>query len=261
MFDSGVGGVSVLRAVRDALPSEDIFYVADSGHAPYGDRTPEFIQQRAFAIVEFLIEQGAKTIVVACNTATAAAAAPLRERLTLPIVAMEPAVKSAATTTRTGVVGVLATTRTLASASFARLVDRYAAGAQVLIQPCPGLVEQVERGALETDDTRALVERFVAPLLAKGADTLVLGCTHYPFLRRLIEDAAGPGVSLFDPAEAVAREVKRRLTTASLLAPEGHAGQERFWTSGPPDQVEGVIRQLWRKDVRVERLPSPTVRT
>ena len=256
VFDSGVGGLSVLRAIRHELPSEDVIYIADSGNAPYGDRPREFIEQRSIAIVEFLCDRGVKAVVVACNTATGVAVRTLRGRFTFPIVAMEPAVKPAATTTRTGVVGVLATTRTLSSANFLKLVDEHGARAQMLIQPCPGLVEQVERGELESTKTRSLLEGYVQPLLAKGADTLVLGCTHYAFLRTLIQDIAGPNVSLIDPATPVARELKRRLDATGLAADARGTGTETFWASGPAEAAERVIRQLWGPGAAVQALPN-----
>jgi glutamate racemase len=256
MFDSGVGGLSVLRAVRAELPAEDVVYVADSGYAPYGDRSRHDVEERAVAVAGFLLGQAAKAIVIACNTATGAAAETLRERFAVPIVAMEPAVKPAAARTRSGVVGVLATAQTLSSARFLKLVDRHTAGARVLLQPCPGLVEQVERGELTGAATRDLVERYVRPLLQQGADTLVLGCTHYPLLRPLVEEAAGAGVEVIDPAVAVARELRRRLAASGLLRDEGRPGTETFWSSGDPATVERVVEQLWRADARVAALPE-----
>jgi len=256
VFDSGVGGLSVLRAIRQELPAENVIYVADSGNAPYGDRPREFIEQRSIAIVEFLCDRGVKAVVVACNTATGVAVRALRSRFTFPIVAMEPAVKPAVTTTRTGVVGVLATMRTLSSANFLKLVDEHGARAQMLIQPCPGLVEQVERGELEGAKTRTLLEGYVQPLLAKGADTLVLGCTHYAFLQPLIQDIAGPNVSLIDPAAPAARALTRRLEAARLLSDARGERTEAFWASGPAAAAASVIRQLWNPDADVQSLPN-----
>jgi glutamate racemase len=256
VFDSGVGGLTVLRAIRAELAGEDVVYVADSGHAPYGDRSREFIEERSLRIVDFLRARGAKAVVVACNTATGAAVQTLRARFPCPIVAMEPAVKPAATSTRTGVVGVLATTRTLSSANFLRLVDEHGARVRVLIQPCPGLVEQVERGELDTERTRELLDRYLARLIAEQADTLVLGCTHYAFLRPLIEEMAGPGVTLIDPAVPVARELKRRLDVAGLLSPRTDGGHATFWTSGPLEPTRGVIARLWGGDPVVQTMPA-----
>jgi glutamate racemase len=256
VFDSGVGGLSVLRAIRYVLPAENLLYVADSGFAPYGDRPDEFIRQRAAGIVEFCAGAGAKAIVVACNTATAVAIAMLRARFTLPIVAIEPAVKPAAAMTRSGVIGVLATRQTLASASFARLVETCGAGMQILLQPCPGLVELVEAGELAGPRTAVLVGRYVTPLVARGADTLVLGCTHYPFLGPVIRAAAGPGVTLLDPAMAVAKELQRRLAADDLVSRSGSPGGKQFWTSGAPNQVQPVVSRLWGQEVEILALPA-----
>ncbi|HXH25809.1 MAG TPA: aspartate/glutamate racemase family protein, partial [Vicinamibacterales bacterium] len=161
-----------------------------------------------------------------------------------PIIGIEPAVKPAANMTRTGVVGVLATSQTIASARFARLIETWGRDVTVVAQACPGLVEQVERGELSSDVTRALVAAYVRPLVERGADTLVLGCTHYPFLAETIATVAGPDVTILDPAAAVAREVRRRLAEAALLAPAGHAGETTFWTTGPPAPLQAVARAL-----------------
>jgi len=256
VFDSGVGGLSVLREIRRELPSEDLIYVADSGYAPYGDRPAEYVQARAVAMVEFLERQGAKAVVVACNTATGIAIDALRAQFGLPIIAIEPAVKPAVAHTRSGVVGVLATTQTLSSQKFSTLVKTHAGDVQVLSQPCPGLVEQVEAGEISSQATRSLVDRYVQPLVEKGADTIVLGCTHYPFLSAVIQDVAGRGVMVIDPAVAVARELRRRLQAHGVLSPEMRQGTEQFWTTGPTDQVRPVIAQLWANDVDVHPVPS-----
>jgi len=255
VFDSGVGGLSVLREIRTALPEENLLYVADSGAAPYGDRPGEFIKERAETIVEFFIGERVKAVVVACNTATAVAIQALRSRFTIAMVAIEPAVKPAAAISRSGVIGVLATSQTLASERFARLVEKYGRGVRILLQPCPGLVEQVEKGELDGPGTKELVAGHVRPLLNQGADTIVLGCTHYPFLLPIIRAIAGPTVSVIDPAVAVARELRRRLKTSELLSPAGNPGSERFWTSGAPDQVGPVVAQLWGRNVDVHPLP------
>jgi glutamate racemase len=251
-----VGGLSVLREIRRELPHEDLLYVADSGHAPYGDKSMDAIEARSVAITEFLIGQGAKAVVVACNTATGAAARLLRTRYSVPIVAMEPAVKPAVEGTRSGVVGVLATRQTLASHNFSLLLERVGGGAEVLLQPCPGLVERVEAGDLDGEHTRALLAGYLAPLLERGADAVVLGCTHYPHLSPLIGELAGPGVAILDSGIAVARQVRRRLETAQLLAPAGKPGSDRFWTSGPSEGTHGLMSRLWQTQVRLERLPE-----
>jgi glutamate racemase len=252
VFDSGVGGL-VLRHIRGQLPRQRLLYVADSGHVPYGDKTPDYIRERSLALTRFLLSEGAAAVVIACNTATAAAAATLRERFEVPIIGMEPAVKPAVTATRSGVVGVLATVGTLESARFAALLEQYAGDVEIVTQACPGLVEQVEAGELDSPTTRGLVERFVQPLLARGADTIVLGCTHYPFVKPLIASAAGPAVTLVDTGEAVARQVVRRLPSC-LAAAADAVPDERFWTSGELRSARRIVGQLWGRPVTVGAL-------
>ncbi|MBI3897777.1 MAG: glutamate racemase [Gammaproteobacteria bacterium] len=254
VFDSGVGGLSVLREIRRELPQEDVLYVADSAHAPYGDKSNAFIEQRSIAISEFLLAHNAKAIVVACNTATSAAIAALRARFTVPIVGMEPAIKPAVAKTSSGIVGVLATVGTASSEKFSGLLARFNQHAQILVQPCSGLVEQVEIGELATAKTRALLQRYVAPLLARGADTMVLGCTHYPFLAPLLREIVGADIAILDPSSAVAREVRRRLQLSDLLSADVANGGERFWTSGSVATANRVIAQLWGSSVDVSPL-------
>ena len=234
----------MLQEIQRQLPAEDLIYVADSAYAPYGDKPVKDIQERAFLIVQFLLAQQVKAIVVACNTATGVAVEALRARWPVPFVAIEPAVKPAAAATRTGIVGVLATRQTIASPRFARLAETWANGARIVAQPCPGLVEQIERGELATEPTRHLVASFVRPLVEQGADTLVLGCTHFPFVEPLIAAAAGPGVTLINPAAAVARELRRRLAEIQLLAPADRTGTTRFRTSGVPEQLSAMLGML-----------------
>lgn len=256
VFDSGVGGLSVLRHIRELLPNERLVYVADSGHVPYGDKSPAYIAERSHAITRFLIEQGAEAIVIACNTATAAAAASLRREFSLPIIAMEPAVKPAVAATRDGVVGILATIGTLESARFAALLERYAGEVEIVTQGCPGLVEQVERGDLSGAETRALIERYVSPLRARGADTLILGCTHYPFLAPLIREVAGNDIALVDTGKAVARQLQRRLQTELPTRVPDSPGSVQFWSSGDAQMAARIISTLWGEPVTVQCLPQ-----
>ncbi len=280
VFDSGVGGLSVLRAIRSALPDEDLVYVADSGMAPWGDRDAAFIVARSTALLETLRAQGAKAVVVACNTATVVAVEHLRARSPIPIIAIEPAIKPAVQRTRSGVVGVLGTQRTIQSRSVARLCEQHGGSARILLQACPGLVERVERGLLHDDETRALLAGFVRPLLDAGADTLVLGCTHYPFLSGLLREIAGPQVAIVDPAQAVARQLIRRLGLeqthdTSLAMPDRPCmsertstqhppgadrvtGHERFLTSAPIEEARRVMSALWggTVDIDIDSLPD-----
>nr|WP_246237763.1 glutamate racemase [Caldichromatium japonicum] len=245
VFDSGVGGLTVLREIRRLLPAEDLLYVADSAYAPYGDKPSAVIAARALAITEFLLGQGAKAIVVACNTATGAAVQLLRAHYPIPVIAMEPAIKPAVERTRSGVIGVLATRRTLESPNLAQLVERFAGQSKILLQPCPGLVERIESGDLDGPATCALLEDYLEPLLAHCADTLVLGCTHYPLLRPVIQALAGPQILILDSGAAVARQVQRRLSESGILAPAGRVGRELFWTSANPGQVRPLIAWIW----------------
>jgi glutamate racemase len=255
VFDSGVGGLSVLRAIRAALPHERLVYVADSGHAPYGDQSEAHITQRTLTVGHWLAAQGVKALTIACNTATVVAAKTLREQTHLPVVAIEPAIKPAVAMTRTGVVGVLATRQTVQSAAVARLVEMYGADKRIVLQACPGWVEQVERADLHSAETEALLRQFIAPLLAEGADTLVLGCTHYPFLRDSLQRVAGNAVTLLDPAEAVARELGRRLSEQDRLADATTPGPVHFLTSGDVAQAQMVMSHLWGEPLTVLSLP------
>ncbi|WP_198014593.1 glutamate racemase [Methylobacter marinus] len=249
VFDSGIGGVSVLKHIRQLLPHEDLIYSADSRHAPFGNKSPEFIRERSHALTRFLIGQGTKAIVVACNTATAGAITSLREHFSLPIIGMEPAVKPAAAASKSGVIGVLATIGTLKSSQFVALLESYGRNVQVVTQACHGLVECVERGEFDSDATRALIARYLQPLLAAGADTIVLGCTHYPFLRQAIVRQLPPAITLIDTGEAVARQVQKRLQEAGLLNDAAREPKNSFWINRATDaefeQTLKVIAMLW----------------
>ncbi|HXR00495.1 MAG TPA: glutamate racemase [Pseudomonas sp.] len=256
VFDSGVGGLSVLGEINRLLPNESLLYVADCGHIPYGEKTPEFIRQRCAVIAQFFHDQGAKALVLACNTATVAGVADLRERYPdWPIVGMEPAVKPAAAATRSGVVGVLATTGTLQSAKFAALLDRFAGDLQVITQPCPGLVELIETGDLVSPAIRHLLQGYVEPLLAAGCDTIILGCTHYPFLKPLLREMIPASISLIDTGAAVARQLQRLLSHKELLA-NGPRVSAQFWTSGDPENFRNILPLLWKKSDSVRSFVS-----
>ncbi|MDD3762651.1 MAG: glutamate racemase [Nevskiales bacterium] len=244
IFDSGVGGISVLRELRRELPNESFIYYADSGHCPYGGKARAEILERAHAITDFLLGRGAKMIVVACNTATIAAVEALRATYPIPFVGMEPAIKPAVAMTRSGTVGVLATGAALAGEKFLRLLAEHAGPVRVITQPCPGLVEQVEQGALDTERSRMLLRRYVEPLLAERADVIVLGCTHYPFLRGLLSEIAGDGVALVDTGAAVARQARRVLEREGLLSDSAAPGKVEWHTSGEPGPFQALCERL-----------------
>ncbi len=245
VFDSGVGGLSVLRALRAELPHEDVIYLADQEHVPYGPRSLDEVRTFAGEITRFLIARGAKLVAVACNTASAAALHWLRECYPdTPFVGMEPAVKPAAETTRSGAVGVLATPATFQGELYASVVERFAGGVTVLQATCPGLVDQVEAGELDSLRTRRILEQALEPMLKQGVDTLVMGCTHFPFVIPAIQRIAGAGVRVIDPAPAVARQAGRLLEARGLLNPSGVPGKTEFYTSGERSRLEALLPPL-----------------
>jgi len=254
LFDSGVGGLSVWREVIAMLPGEDTIYVADQAHCPYGERSPQEIRTLSEAISRFLLEQGAKLIVVACNTASTAALSHLREQFFVPFVGMEPAVKPAAERTSIGKVGVMATPTTLAGEPFARLLDRFAHGVEVVQSICPGLVHLVEEGDLDGPAMETRVSGYLQPLRDEGVDVLVLACTHYPFLRPVIERVMGPGVEIIDPAPAVAQQVRRVLGKEGLLNARQIGGQHLIFTSGDVQAFRGMVRRLVGRSGSVGRV-------
>lgn len=255
IFDSGVGGLSVLRAIRTQMPEESVLYFGDQGHIPYGPRPMEQIRDFSQAITNFLLEHDAKIIVVACNTASAAALKYLRENFpSIQFVGMEPAVKPAAETTQTGKVGVLATPATFQGALYASVVERFANGVELFQNTCNGLVQQIEQGNLNGDETRRILEGALHPMLEKNIDTVVLGCTHYPFVIPLIQEVVGEKVRVIDPAPAVAKQVKRRLEAVGLENESSGIGKVKFYTSGDPEELKSLLPVLLGEVGEVEKV-------
>lgn len=251
IFDSGVGGLSVYQAIRKHLPNENIIYYADSAYAPYGRLTKPKLHQRCQHIAEFFLKHDVKAMVIACNTATAIMADWLRAEYDIPIIALEPAIKPAATLTRTGHIGVFATENTLNSARYQRLVAEFARDQSIHQVACHGFVEQVEKGELDSPETLKLVKQYLAPLLEHRVDTLVLGCTHYPFLARAIKKVAGAApLTLLDTADAVSLQLTRVLAINSLFNNQPH-DQDHFFSSAPAEKAEPVFIKLLSKKVRV----------
>lgn len=253
ILDSGFGGLSVARAVRARLPHEDLIFAADCAYAPYGDRDDAYIIDRLEAVISFLLEKEVKAVVFACNTATAVGIRYFRERLAMPIIGIEPAVFPAVRHTRAGTIGVIATSRTISSAKYARVRERALDWAdasrpmpiRVIDMPCPGLMECVERGDFTSPALHALLTEYIDPIAAASADEIVLGCTHYPFLAEAIR-AHAPKSHLIDPAPAVAEQLERRLGYLDLLAPEKeNPPQEHFHATGANEDREKVLRRLW----------------
>jgi len=255
IYDSGVGGLTVLRAVRELLPHEDLLYFADQAKVPYGNRPLEEVRALAEGVTRYLMERGAKLIVVACNTASAAALKHLRALYPdFPFVGMEPAVKPAAEQTLSGKVGVLATPSTFQGEMYASVVERFAKDVQVFQATCPGMVRQIEKGYLSTPKTRMILEEALKPMLKEGADTLVMGCTHFPFVIPLIREIAGEDVRVIDPAPAVARQVKRVLEAGGLLRASDSVGKTVFLTSAEAGKLEALLPKLLGMDSAVRRL-------
>jgi glutamate racemase len=253
IFDSGIGGLSVAREIRRELPSEHLLYLSDSAFVPYGDRGVDEVRARTLAGGRWLQARGAKVLVVACNTASGAALELLRERLSIPVVGLEPAVKPAVVLSRNGRVGVMATVGTLRSERYARLVAAYANGSQVIAAPCPGLADLIEDGHLDDDVLRARMPEWTAPLKQAGVDTVVLGCTHYPFVQEQIAAALGPGVRIIDSGPAIARQTARVLRERHALEPAG-SGSLRLLTTGDPVEVGAVATRIWGSPLPAEHV-------
>ena len=258
VFDSGVGGLSVLKELRAMLPDESFIYVADSGHAPYGDRHPEFVEARAREVARFLCQRHAKALVIACNTASVLAVRRLRDSLSIPIVAMEPAIKPAAKLTTSKVILVLATTATIRSESVAQLCRAYGAGVRIILQACPGLSDQVERGEFHSEATHRLLEQYVLPGIAEGADAIVLGCTHYSFLKSEIAAIAGPFVTIVEPSTAIARQLAR-VVPATMPALAQCEPNTTYFTSGPLAPMSAFLEFIGEPFEQVHGLPISEV--
>ncbi len=261
VFDSGIGGLSVLKDIHKLLPHEDLIYVGDSAHAPYGDRSARYVRDRSQAIADFLLDQGVKAIVIACNTATAEAAGQLRETMDVPVIGLEPAVKPAAKLSKSGVIGVLATQRTIDSERLLGLTERYAKNKKVLAQACPGLVEHVEACDLNSKAVNQLLRKYIAPLLEEGVDALILGCTHYPFLLPAIRKITGKEIQILETGRPVAEQLKRILKENHLqkiLIDSAQNSQYKsrltFYNSSKDKQHHLSMQKLWQES-STEQVP------
>ncbi|MCC6567815.1 MAG: glutamate racemase [Anaerolineales bacterium] len=265
IFDSGIGGLSVLRAIRGLMPDESVVYFGDQIHIPYGPRPMEQIGRFSEVITNFLLQQQAKIVVVACNTASAAALKDLRIKFPeMQFVGMEPAVKPAAERTQTGRVGVLATPATFQGALYASVVERFANGVELFQDTCAGLVQQIEQGNLDGRETRQILENALQPMLEKNIDTVVLGCTHYPFVIPVIEQIVGENVRVIDPAPAVAKQTKRLLEAGGLVNPASAGEKIRLFTSGNVKALQSLLPALlgesavvnnveWVEEIRIQQ--------
>lgn len=260
VFDSGVGGLSVLRALRKHLPAAHLMYVADSAYAPYGERSDAEIIARTDKISSFLRASGAQLLVVACNTATAAAVQHLREaHPSWPIVGVEPGLKPATQITRNGRIGVMATSGTLRSEKFQRLMAQHGSDVFVHLQACPGLAHAIERGDLQSPELQTLIDRYCAALTEQGVDTVVLGCTHYPFVLTQLQAALGPNVRIIDTAEPVARRTVKLvddLANEQAAAPASSCKTD-LWTTGNPAELAAIAHSWLDFECATHALPAP----
>ena len=254
IFDTGVGGLSVLKEIRTQLPDESIFYLADSGNCPYGSKKPDEAAALSRKNIAFLLEQGCKCIVIACNTVTAVAIDTFRQTYLVPFVGMEPAIKPAALMTKSKRVGILATENTFKGKLFKQTCEKFASGIEVFVQPGHGLVELVEQGDLHSRQTKALLESYIGPMMAQGADTLVLGCTHYPFLIHAIREIVQDRLTIIDPSAAVARQTRRVLETENLLASGRAAPCFSFFTTADTPVTRQFLSQAMDQPCGIEQI-------
>ena len=242
IFDSGIGGLTVLQEIVRQNHQQSFVYIADSAFTPYGDKSVEVITNRCDLIVQKLIDEGADIIVVACNTATALAVDSLRNKYSLPIVAMEPAIKPAVKRSRQKTVGILATTRTLSSERYAQLLEKFTQTTDVYEQACTGLVEKVEQMQLEDQQTSALLIQYLKPLIEKNIDTIVLGCTHYPLLKEQIQTICGEQIHIIDTASAVTQEVNRKISENNI---DDSKSCQTFYTTGDIEHFQKQLNKYW----------------
>ena len=263
VFDSGLGGLSVLKEIHQLLPHENLIYVGDSVHAPYGDKSSNYVRERSQKITDFLLNQGTKAIVIACNTATAESADLLRANIDVPVIGLEPAIKPATQLSKNGVIAVLAIQRTINSERLLGLTERYAQDKKVLAQACPGLVEQVEAYQLSSDKTVSLLERYIHPLLDQGVDALILGCTHYPFLLPAIRNIVGNDIEILETGKPVALQLQRILkqhqlerNCINLSGDSSCKAQLSIYNSSDKEQAHLTMTKLWENPISIKVLPN-----
>ena len=249
VFDSGVGGLSILDEALQQLPHHNYIYFADSANAPYGDKPPQWIAERSLQICRYLVEQDCSAIVVACNTATAEAIATIRSTLDIPIIGVEPGIKPAAMQSQNGIVGVLATEATLNSDKFNALLATLPEHCQFIKQAGAGLVPLIEAGLIETPEMQALLRSHLKPIQDQGADTLVLGCTHYPFLKKMIRVVVGDSMTLIDTSDAVVRQLLRQMHQQGLIVSSKHSPKLSLLSTANADTLEAMAERLLHRDL------------
>ncbi|MFT6247416.1 MAG: glutamate racemase [Cognaticolwellia sp.] len=255
IFDSGVGGLSIAQCINHRLPNENLLYVADTLHAPYGDKTAEFIQQRVNEIAYWFIERNAKAIVVACNTATVNAIDQLRKNISIPVIGVEPAIKPAVNLSKNKKVAILVTKATAENQRFLTLVAQYSHNSEVIIQPCPGLVELIEQDKKNSPECELLLSKYLQPLLDKGVDTIVLGCTHYPLVKGIINKICGANVIIMETALPVTEQLQRQLAQHNLINPSDKLGTTRFYSSKHGDMQQALFTHIWQQSLQLNSYP------
>ncbi|MBU2869420.1 glutamate racemase [Colwellia sp. E2M01] len=254
MFDSGVGGLSIAKCISERLPYENIIYIADSLYAPYGDKSVDFIIERVNVIAQQLMATGVKAIVIACNTATVNAIEQLRAQVNIPIIGVEPAIKPAALQSITKKVAVLTTQATSENKRFKALIDVHNNGTQVIINPCPGLVEFIEQGQQNSSACISLLKQYIEPLITAGIDTLVLGCTHYPFVQQQIQNIVGSQINIIETTVPVTQQLIKKLAENNLSANPSQKGDCLFFSTLAAHQQESLFCQLWQGNVQIKNI-------
>ncbi len=256
IFDSGIGGLSIAKCIAEQLPNENLIYVADSLHTPYGEKSVDFIIERVNTIAEQLLRRDVKALVIACNTATVNAITQLRSRVDIPVIGVEPAIKPAALSSKNKKVGILVTLATSKNPHFRALVNNHHNGAEVFIQPCPGLVEMIEQGQQNAHHCRVLLNSYLEPLLIKGIDTLVLGCTHYPFVKQQISAIVGDAIKIIETAEPVTLQLSKTLIKANIASVSTRLGQQQFFSTAMGKNQQKLFNQLWQTEINLQALPQ-----
>ncbi|GLX77020.1 glutamate racemase [Thalassotalea insulae] len=256
IFDSGVGGLSIAKCIAEQLPNENLIYLADSAYAPYGDISVAEIKTRVTLVARWLMQQQCKALVVACNTATVNVIEQLRNEISLPIIGVEPAIKPAAKQSKSKKVAILATQATATNKRFLDLVEKYKNGSEVFIQPCPGLVELIEQGLANSTQCKELLATYLNPLMQQQVDTLVLGCTHYPFVSNTIKQLVGSDIKLIETAAPVTQQLHRQLALHQLLTTNTTPGQHHFYSSLATPQQQVIFNKLWQNDLPLRPFES-----
>jgi len=255
IFDSGVGGLSIAQCINQHLPNENLLYVADTLHAPYGDKSAEFIQQRVNKIAQWFIERKAKAIVVACNTATVNAIDQLRKNILIPVIGVEPAIKPAVNLSKNKKVAILVTKATAQNPRFLGLVAQYSRNSEVIVQPCPGLVELIEQDKKNSSECKLMLTGYLQPLLAKGVDTIVLGCTHYPLVKNLINEICGNNVVIMETALPVTEQLQRQLALYQLINTSNNLGTTTFYSSKCCETQQALFNHIWQRPLQLNSYP------